>query len=107
MKGLDALLSLPPAVLAGLGALAVLQIVLDVVSFVDLYRRPVERLTFANKWIWVAIILLINTIGAVAYLAVGRRSGPAAEARPQSPAASRAADAVDVLYGRRKDTEKP
>jgi hypothetical protein len=107
MNGVDALLSLQPAVLVALCALAVLQIALDVVSFVDLYKRPVERLTFANKWVWVAIILLVNTIGAVVYLAVGRRSGPAADVRPQSPAATRAADAADLLYGKRKDAGKP
>ncbi len=103
----DALLSLPPAVLAALGALAVLQIVLDVVALVDLYRRPVAQLTFANKLVWVAIILLVNTIGAIVYLAAGRRSAAAADVRPESPAAARASDAANLLYGKRKDAEKP
>jgi hypothetical protein len=103
---MDALSSLPPAALTALGALAVLQIVLDVIALVDLHRRPTERVVFTNKWVWVAIILLISTIGAIVYLAAGRRPAPAADVRPQSPARARAADAADLLYGARKDAEK-
>jgi hypothetical protein len=106
MSGLDALLSLPPAVLVGLGALAVVQIVLYVVSFVDLYKRPVEQLLIPNKWICAAIILFVTTIGAIFYLVAGRRPAPAAEARPESPVSARASDAVDLLYGKRKDGGK-
>ncbi len=88
MKGSDALLSLPPAALVALGALAVLQIALDVIALVDLYKRPTERLTIANKWIWVAIILFISTIGAIVYLAAGRKSAPAADSAACIPSRS-------------------
>ena len=106
MRGLDGLLSLPLAALVGLAALAVLQITLDVIAFVDLARRPTAQLTIANKWIWLAIILFISMIGAIVYLAAGRRPAPAADARPSSPVAARAADAADLLYGARKDADK-
>ena len=106
MKGLDSLLSLPPAALAALGVLAAVQIALDVIALVDLARRPTERLTIASKWFWVAIIIVISMIGAIVYLAAGRRTGPAAETRPVAPAAMRAADAADLLYGPRKDAPK-
>jgi hypothetical protein len=106
MNGMDALLSLPPAALAGLGVLAVLQIALDVIALVDLNKRPAAQLVIPRKWIWVAIILAVSTIGAVVYLVAARRPAPAADVRPRSPARARAADAADLLYGARKDTEK-
>jgi hypothetical protein len=106
MSGLDALLSLPTGVLVGLGALAIVQIVLDVFAFVDLYNRPAAQLIIPNKWIWVAIILFLATIGAVFYLAAGRRLAPAADVRQESSAKARATDAADLLYGARKDGGK-
>jgi hypothetical protein len=106
MNGLEALLSLPPAAIAGLGALAALQIVLDVIAFVDLAKRPVERLTIRSKWIWVAIILLVSTIGAVVYLVAGRRTAPASDVRQDASAKARASDAADLLYGPRKEGGK-
>ncbi len=79
--------------------LAVVQITLDVIALVDLYRRPTERVTLANKWIWVAIILLVNTLGAICYLAIGRRPAAVADT-PAAPAAS-IDDVGDALYGPR------
>jgi hypothetical protein len=100
---MDKLLALPVAALIALGALLVVQIVLDVVAFVDLYKRPKDQLTIANKWVWVAIILLISTIGAILYLVIGRKPAAAVEARPAAPASTRAANAANALYGVRKD----
>jgi hypothetical protein len=102
---MEKLLALPAAAIVALGALLVIQAVLDVVALVDLYKRPKDRLTIANKWVWVAIILLISTIGAIVYLVIGRKPAPAAEVRPASSTATRAADAADALYGGRKDDE--
>lgn len=99
MNGLDALLELPTWGLVALGVLIVVQIVLDVIALTDLYRRPVEQLTMPNKWIWVAIILLASTIGAILYLIIGRRPAPVAEVAPTASDASRAARAADTLYG--------
>ena len=105
MKGFEALATLPAWGIAALGVLVVVQLVLDVWAFVDLYRRPTEQLTIANKWIWVAIILFISTLGAIIYLVIGRKPAPMAEVAPQRPAASRAENAADALYGARKDAD--
>jgi hypothetical protein len=104
--GFDKLAALPGPVLVALGALIVVQIVLDVFALVDLYRRPVERVVFGNKWVWVAIIVLINTVGAILYFAIGRKPAPATDARPAAPAATRAANAADTLYGAPRDADR-
>jgi hypothetical protein len=105
MKGFEALATLPAWGIAALGVLVVVQLVLDVWALVDLYGRPVGQLTIANKWIWVAIILLVSTLGAIIYLVVGRKPVPVTEVAPRRPAASRAESAADALYGTRKDTD--
>ena len=98
------LTSVPGWVLVVLGLLVVAQITLDVIALLDLYRRPSQQVVFANKWIWVAIVLLVNTVGPILYLAVGRKPPPVAHdaAAPPSPPV-RAEDIADVLYGRRKE----
>lgn len=47
-----------------------LQLILVVVSLVDLIRR--EK-TLGPKWIWYPIILFISLIGPVSYLVIGRK----------------------------------
>jgi hypothetical protein len=49
--------------------IALLQLVLLAVALVDLARR--ER-TRGPKWMWLAIILLVNIIGPILYLVMGR-----------------------------------
>lgn len=66
------IVNLSPEVAVVLGVLAAVQITLDVIALVDLYRRPVSQVRTGNKWAWVAIILLINLLGAILYLTVGR-----------------------------------
>ena len=106
---MDANLSaVPPWVLVALGVLVVLEITLDVIALVDLYRRPLDQVVFANKWIWLAIVLLVNTFGAIIYLVAGRR--PAAltdDARPSGPTSVRTEDVADTLYGPRDGTDRP
>ena len=96
--------AIPVWVVVVLVVLSLAQITLDVVAFLDLYRRPSEQVVFGNKWIWVAIVLLVNTVGPILYLAVGRKPPPVAHdaAAPPSPPV-RAEDIADVLYGRRKE----
>ena len=85
-------------------SLGIIQLVLDVVALVDLYRRPVERVALGNKWIWLAVILLINVLGAVLYLAVGRRPAPAVQAPPATTLPPTRTDSiVDSLYRRDDD----
>lgn len=95
---------LPTGLVVAIVIVGVVQLALDVIALVDLYRRPADRVTTGNKWIWVAVILLVNLLGAILYLAVGRKPAPVqAAALPSTPSASRAADIADSLYGRPTD----
>jgi hypothetical protein len=47
----------------------IIQIILMVVALVDLIRREVTR---GPKWVWALVIVFINIIGPVVYLAAGR-----------------------------------
>ncbi|WP_431277170.1 PLD nuclease N-terminal domain-containing protein [Leifsonia poae] len=84
--------SLPPGVVVVLG-------VLDVIAIVDLVRRPRARVTFDNKWVWVAI--LVNFIGAILYLVVGRKPALHAGASPalQERHVTSPTSVADELYG--------
>lgn len=87
--------------LVALGVLLVAEIALDVIALVDLYRRPVDQVTFANKWIWLAIVLLVNTIGAIIYLLAARKPAPLTDAVvPPAAGSVRTDDIADALYGR-------
>jgi hypothetical protein len=106
MNGSGILQTLPAWGVVALGALLVVQVVLDVYALVDLYRRPACELTIANKWIWVAIILVISTFGAIVYLIAGRKPVAAVEVASQRSASDRAANAADALYGAPKDADR-
>ncbi|MCE5203751.1 MAG: PLD nuclease N-terminal domain-containing protein [Coriobacteriales bacterium] len=97
---------LPVGARIALGLLAVVQVGLEVFALVTLARTPNDRLVFGMKWPWVVIILLINTVGAIVFLAAGRVSRPAEE--PVRPLvehdATRVKNAADLLYPR-KDRE--
>jgi len=93
----------PVGLLVALGIVLVLEIALDVVALVDLVRRPVARVALGNKWIWVAVIVLVNLIGAILYFAIGRKPAPAGEEPAVRPARS-AAEIADALYG---DPDQP
>ena len=105
---MDAILSAVPLwVLVALGLLAVVEITVDVIALVDLYRRPIEQVVFANKWIWVAIVLLVNTIGAIIYLVAARKPAVAAvEAAPPASTSVRTDNVADTLYGPRDGTHR-
>jgi hypothetical protein len=92
--------------LVALAVLVVAQITLDVIALVDLYRRPVGQVVFDNKWIWLAIILLVNTIGAIIYLVAGRKPAVLTDASaPAKPKSVGSDDIADILYGPRDDTD--
>ena len=96
--------SLPAGVIAVLAVIGALEIGLDVVALVDLYRRPAAQVALGNKWIWVAIILLANLIGAILYLAIARRPAPVVEsAVPAERSAGAIQDVVDSLYGKEQN----
>jgi len=96
--------TLPVGVLVALGVLVVAQLSLDVIALVDLYRRPAARVVSGNKWIWLAVILLVSLLGAILYLLVGRMKTEAAVAPPTSRRAPTESIA-DALYGKRDDTD--
>lgn len=89
--------------LAMLGALVLVQMGLEVYAIIDIIRRPNDHITGGNKLLWVVVVLFINMIGAIVYLAVGRKPAPAQDVAPAAPAAERASDAADMLYGQRED----
>ena len=102
---MDAFLSaLPVWALVALAVLVVAEITLDVIALVDLYRRPVDQVNFANKWIWVAIILLASSfsLGAIIYLVAGRRPAVLTDdAAPSESTSVRTESVADALYGPR------
>ncbi|WP_393965677.1 PLD nuclease N-terminal domain-containing protein [Exiguobacterium sp. S22-S28] len=55
----------------------ILEFLLLVVSYVDLWKRPRTR---GPKWLWGILIFLVNYLGPVVYLVWGRR--PAAPSEP-------------------------
>ncbi|WP_223692372.1 PLD nuclease N-terminal domain-containing protein [Leifsonia poae] len=93
------LTSLPVGVLVILGVLALAELALDVFALVDLVRRPRERVALGNKWVWVAIIVLINLIGAILYLTIGRRPATPVEQVPSAPGTVSNRSVADALYG--------
>jgi hypothetical protein len=104
--GTGDLSTLPPALLIGLGVAVLVQVTLDVLALVDLYRRPVSGVALGNKWVWVAIIVLVNVLGAILYFAVGRR--PAAQTDEAAPTSLRTkADVADALYGKGDEKRRP
>jgi NADH:ubiquinone oxidoreductase subunit 6 (subunit J) len=95
------LADLPTGVLVALVVVGIIQLTLDVIALVDLYRRPVDRVALGNKWVWVAIILLVNLLGAIIYLAAARKPAPATPVQLAPPSTSRSEGIADSLYGRR------
>jgi len=98
--------TLPAGALAALVVLALVAITLDVIALLDLYRRPTSQVVFANKWIWVAIVLLVSTLGAIIYLAAARKPavGPD-DAPPPASKSLRTDNIADTLYGPRDGTD--
>jgi hypothetical protein len=54
-----------------LAPIFIIQIILLIVSLVDLFR--IER-TNGPKWMWVLIILIVNILGPILYFVIGRRN---------------------------------
>ena len=69
MEGVD-----PGTLLAIAIPLAAVELALWAFTLSDLVRRSPAQVN-GSKWAWAAAILLINPLGAVAYLVAGRREG--------------------------------
>lgn len=67
MENSTLLLALLPLILISLG--------LEIFALVDLYRRDRRYVQGGNKLVWVAVIVLINLVGSIIYLTVGRTEG--------------------------------
>jgi membrane protein YqaA with SNARE-associated domain len=100
-EGLD--VSTPVAVL--LLIVGIVQVALQVYSLIDLARRP--AVAGGKKWVWLLVIALGNLLGAVIYLAIGRKADTPLEddavALDHSTTQSRASAAADLLYGRKEE----
>jgi hypothetical protein len=99
--------TLPAGALAALVALALVAITLDVIALLDLYRRPTSQVVFANKWIWVPVILLVEILGAIIYLVAGRRPAVLTDdAAPSKSTSVRTESVADRLYGPRDGVDR-
>jgi hypothetical protein len=67
-------LGVPEWQVVGLGCLIVAQTALLLYALVDLARR--KEVNGGRKWVWLLIILLMNLVGPIIYLAVGRNVPP-------------------------------
>ena len=53
--------------------LLIIELALLAIALIDLIRR--EQVKHFPKWVWVVIIIVLNFIGPVAYLILGREEG--------------------------------
>lgn len=77
--------------------LIALQIALLVWAIVDWAKRPPATVR-GNRYVWLVVMLFVNMLGPIAYLAFGRKTPPVAETGAELDA-DRARSAVDALYG--------
>lgn len=102
---MNPLADLSPAVLAGVAALVLVQLALQIVALVSLARTPSERLALGGrKWVWALVIILGEIIGPIVYFAAGRLPEQAEDlsvtgSAGAMPASQRATRAADTLYG--------
>ncbi|HYO85276.1 MAG TPA: PLD nuclease N-terminal domain-containing protein [Dermatophilaceae bacterium] len=106
---------LSPGVRVALGALVVVQVVLAAIALWVLVRTPTDRLPGRSRWPWLALILLVNVLGPILFLALGRTPAPAEDPRLRATDRAPLPDerpephddptrrALDVLY----DTDRP
>ena len=58
------------------GFLLLLSLILTLYTFVDCAMRDETKIKKLPKWGWLLVILFLNTVGPIAYLAVGRVRPP-------------------------------
>ncbi|HZL06329.1 MAG TPA: PLD nuclease N-terminal domain-containing protein [Coriobacteriia bacterium] len=116
MNDFSQLAELPTWLLAGIGVLVIVQLVVEIYALIRLFRTPDRQLVFGKKWPWVLIILFVNLVGAIVFLAAGRHPAAAVDplavpprgtSAPAGPFGApsvtdrtgAAEHAADVLYG--------
>lgn len=98
--------TLPTGILVGLAVLIVIEFALDVIALVSLYRRPLSSVTLGNKWVWVAIIVLVSLLGAILYFVLGRKTvAPGEQLAPTRERDVSAESIADRLYGHSDDSD--
>jgi hypothetical protein len=102
-------LELSPGLVVLIGAVVVVQVGLLVAALVDLLRRPDEAVTGGRRWVWVVVVVLVQTIGPLVYFAAGRRPRPVADPQPARPASPEdpARRTVELLYGPPEEPAQP
>lgn len=90
--------TLSTGAIVAIGVLIAVQLTLWVVAVVVLVRTPRDRLGFGRKWPWLLIIVLVNLVGPIVFLAAGRRPVPAGN-EPATEPRSDPAHTVRTLYG--------
>ena len=64
--------SLPPNFIMILLPLLLLELILKIIALIDVIRREPARVR-GNKIAWIVIIVVVNTLGPIAYLIAGRK----------------------------------
>ena len=92
---------LSTSVIVVIAVLSIAQLAVMIWGLVDLIKRPIEQIRWNNKWIWAAIIVLINSfIGTIVYFVAGRIPAVVDDAgAPSAVDADKTQRAVDSLYG--------
>ncbi|HSL96249.1 MAG TPA: PLD nuclease N-terminal domain-containing protein [Thermoleophilia bacterium] len=98
--------------LALLGVVALVQLALLAAALVDLLRRPDEAVTGGRRWVWIIVVVLLQSIGPIAYFAAGHRPRPAddpagARATTVPPAGGETRPAAPDPADRRPPAEAP
>jgi len=90
-------------VLGAVGALILVQLVLQIVAIVQLVKTPQDRVSIGGrKWAWALIILLGEIVGAILWFVLGKTAAPAA-VTGQDIGVAEKRSAVDGLYGSPKE----
>lgn len=110
MNDFDTILNLPPIALVALGILIVVELTLLVIGVVAWSGTPDDHMPPPNRWLWLAIVVLLQIFGPIAFL-ISRRSqakyAMTDDATPAPPAPRPSSDAtVDLLYGPREDERR-
>ena len=65
------MVKLDPVLLAAVAPLVLIDLAVVIYCIVDLYK-PDRRVRGGSKLVWLLVILLVSTLGWVAYLLIGR-----------------------------------
>lgn len=97
---MDIFRAVPGWMLALVGVALAIELGLLVWALIDLLKRSEERVAGGRKWVWILVVLLVNGIGPIVYLAAGRKAAPVHDtSTDERRIGDRAKAAADALYG--------